>query len=73
MIEFIQFHWNNWRYDAWLLLKLEFEIPSYIIKVERAHPRDTSMAAKNTKRLFDVDKLTLEWSSDAIVDGAYKS
>ena len=69
----LQSNWNGRRYDTWLLLKLEFENHIFIIEAERAHPRDTSIAAKNTKRLFDVDKLTLEWSSDAIVDGAYKS
>ena len=40
---------------------------------KRAHPHDTSIAPKITERLFDVYKLTVEWSSDAIVDGAYKS
>ena len=39
-------------YQNWNL-----KIISYIIKAERAHRRDTSMAAKNTKRLFDVDNL----------------
>ena len=41
--------------------------------LKRLHPHVTPIATTITKRLFDVHKFTLEWSSDAIVDGAYKS
>ena len=41
--------------------------------LKRLHPHVTPIATTITERLFDVHKFTLEWSSDAIVDGAYKS